>query len=413
MPKSRESQTVLPASASPTPTAGLTSAFLAQMAETGYAGASARAVAARAGASPSAINYHFGSIEQLFCSAQHHALTLAEDWLNLALGEAEQGGPWAPDALPAFIAGLLEDWTRTQTALAHAEAEALIGANWRDTSEIAIAWLDLWGGFWDRVLPLFSVDPALAPIASAMLQSERLGHLARGRPIYDQPALQEICVRIVGRLTGAAELIRRPAPWREKAEALSNQAAVPPAPQGPARRVAEAVVAAVDEGGEGALTHRAAALKAGLSLGAVTHYFPNRAALMAAGYASLYQSIVDAAQRDGGAERLGQADLGQRMIDTLKVGQQAPRARALEVFFIAATRDPALSAFAARVRYSRGLNSFRLMLQSTPGLDRLDGALVSHWISGASRRTLSQPHHAEEARRQFLTWAPRLFAADR
>lgn len=408
MPRLTAPTTPHPAPTRPTAADSLVTAFLEQMAEAGHAGASARAVAARAGASPSAINYHFGSIEQLFGSAQRHALALARDGLEAALSEAEQGGPWAPDALPAFVAGLLDDWARTRTLLAHAEAEALIEANWRP-SESAAAWLDLWAGFWERALPAFSVDPALVPIASAMLQSERLGHLARWRPVYDRPALHEICVRIVGRLTGSPELARRPAPWRETAEALSCEAVDLPLLHGPARRVAEAVVAAVDEGGEAALTHRAAALKAGLSLGAVTHYFPNRAALMAAGYASLYQGIVEAARRSGVPERSGTDDIGQTLIDSLAVGQQAPRARAFEVFFVAATRDPVLSAFAARVRYSRGLNTYRLLLQPTPGLDRLDGALASHWVAGAGRRVLSQPGHAEAVRREFLEWAPRLF----
>ncbi|NQE61323.1 hypothetical protein E1H18_1579 [Caulobacter sp. RHG1] len=397
--------------------AELVDAFLLQMADAGVDGASSRTVAARIGASASAINYYFSSIEQLYGVAQNHAMSEADCWLNDRLVEIEAGAPWPAHAFPAFAAHVLDSWCADRRAEAHAEACDFAGLAWRP-SETTSRWLRLWGDFWTAALPRFGLDTSLAAIAAPILQSERFGHLARWRSPHDRAGLEEVCLRLTARLSGDAELLARPTPWRLAAERVSQETTVFRPLSEAAERIADAVVAAVDEGGEGALTHRSAATKAGLSLGAVTHHFPTRSALMAAGYAHLYQTNFETAvgvltTPDPDAPTRGllpHDDIGQHMLSFLNVGRAAPRGRGFEAFFFAATRDPALADFAARVRYSRGFNTFRHLGPLAPQLTRLDTLLISHWISGTARAASVLPDQAAALEEAMGAHATRIFA---
>lgn len=363
-------------------------AFLSEMAEAGAAGSTVRNVAARAGVSASAINYHFDSIERLYGAAQAEAVARASVWIDQRLDDVAAAEPWPFEAFPAFAAELIDRWSEARV-LAQAEACAFLQAAW-GPSEAAAAWLRLWDAVWRRVLPLFSLEAEHAPIVAAVLHSERLGHLVRWRQPHDRAGLEEVCARLIARLTGDPALLARPAPWRQGAEALSRQSVDVPILTAPAARIAEAVVAAVDEGSETALTHRAVAAAAGVSLGAVTHHFPTRTALAEAGYAWLYDSIVQSARR-AGAGRADHGDVGAHILSFIEFGRTAPRSRALEAFFLAATRDPALANFAARVRYSRGLGTWGFLREQAPHLTRLDALLISHWTAGAGRAIATDP----------------------
>ncbi len=380
------------------------------MAVSGAQGASARNVATRASASASSINYHFGSIEQLYGSSQRRAIQQADSWLDSRLTDAAAGAPWPTEAFPAFAAEMIDAWVDTRRVEAQAEACDLMSRS-RVPSDTVPLWIDLWDQFWVQLLPLFTLDPEHAPIVSSILQSERLAHLARWRWPHDRAGLEEVCVRLVARLSGDASLLARASPWRSGAERLTQQETGFPPLTGAAARIAQAVVAAVDEDGEEGLTHRAAAKRAGLSLGAVTHHFPTRSALTAAGYACLYQRLVDAAQGPGG-RTAEHGDLGLHLSSMLDISAGAPGAGAFELFFLAATRDEALTPFAARVRYSRGLNTLRFLTPVAPDLTRLDGVLLSHWILSVGRSANAGHQRQDEAVRQFSHWAKVLFSRD-
>ena len=385
----------------------LIQAFLEQMAVSGIAGATARAVAARAGTSASAIHYHFHSLEQLYGVAQQRAIGETRVWLRERLAEAAAGAPWTPAGFPAFATAVIDDWCGRKRVLAQAEACDTVALAWW-TSGTAAQWMGLWETFWATALSRFSLSADLSPVAAAVLQSERFGHLVRWRTLHDRAGLEEVCTRLTARLSGDPELLARPAPWRDAAEALSQRKTVFPPLTGAAARIAGAVVSAVDVAGEGALTHRAAALEAGLSLGAVTHHFPTRAALMTAGYASVYEGILGSAER-WGAMTARHDDLGRHILSFLEMGSAAPGVRAFETFFFAATRDPALADFAARVRYSRGATTLSYLGPVAPQLTRMDALLLSHWITGAARRILADPEGAPEVRQAIPTFAPALF----
>lgn len=385
----------------------LVDAYLEQMAETGVVGATVRVVAARAGASASAVSYHFDSIERLYVTAQAEAVARAERWLDRTLDDVAPSAPLPASAFPVFAAQVIARWV-DQSILSQAEACAMQDASWGGAE--AGPWIELWNGFWRRTAAVFSIEPEASLIIAAVLQSERIGHLAKWRVLHDRAALYEVCERLIARLTGDATLLARPDVWRDKAEELSCRAVSFPELNAGAGRIAEAVVGAVDAGGEAALTHRAAAARAGVSLGAVTHHFPTRTALAEAGYAWLYGTIVALAGTSV-PRKATHADMGLHIRSFLDVGLAAPGVRALEVFFLSATRDPSLADFAARVRYSRGLSTWEYLREAAPHLTRLDGVLMSHLVTGLGRMISVSPERAEEILDRSAPLAERMFRA--
>jgi len=371
----------------------LVDAFLQQMAVAGLPGATARTVAARAGVSASSINYHFDSIERLYGIAQADAAARAVRWLQDRIDDCAPAVPLPAAAFSAFAADVIDRWTH-ERVLAQAEAAAFLQAAW-GPADASAAWLSVWEDFWARALPCFSLPVDAVRLVSAVLHSERLGHLVRWRAPFDRAGLEEVCVRLTARLTRAPALLALDSPWRDAAEALSRRTVEFPTLAPAAARIAEGVVAAVDEGGEAALTHRAVAFRAGVSLGAVTHHFPTRTALAEAGYASLYESLVQSA-RKAGAGQARHGDIGAHIVSFLNIGRTAPHSRALESFFLSATRDPALADFAARVRYSRGLSTWSFLRHQAPRLTRLDGLIISHWIAGTGRAITAVPERARD-----------------
>lgn len=383
----------------------LIDACLREMAEAGYAGASARVVAARARVSASAINYSFGSIERLYESSQREALDRTRRWLETWRMSAEEAGePWPIHAFPAFAASVIDLWCSEERICAQAEACDVLNQAWRPT-ETARLWSEVWEHFWAAMLPWFSLDVADAPMVAAVLHSERLGHLAHWRRPYDRAALEEVCTRLVARLSRDAALLDRPAPWRIAAE-RRTLCETPLTRLAETRaRIARAVIVAADQGGEAGITHRAVATAAGLSLGAVTHHFPTRAALTAAGYMLLRQNYVEAA----GKQRLGAApsgDLAQVLMSVLDMGRTTPHLRAIEALFLSATRDTAHSSFAAMVRYSRGSSTYGFLKPTFPHLERLDAVLLSNWIVGVGRAEFCGHLASGKAIDAFQRWSP-------
>lgn len=381
--------------------------LLRQLAVSGPAEISARSVAAEAGVAPSSINYHFGSFERLYGSAQAHAVREASAWLARRLDEARLGAPWPAAAFPAFTAGVIDDWCVDQRLLAQAEAAAGVVTPGGPSGAPMLDWLNLWSGFWAEAAGLFDLPPGMGPVMSAILHSERLGHLARWRPAYDRPALEELCVRLTARVTGDPALLARSAPWRERAEGLTRSSGDPLAVPVAAERIADAVVATVDEDGGRGLTHRAVAVRAGVSLGAVTHHFPTRQALISAGYASLYGDIFRRA-RSATEATARPGDVAEHMAAFMQVGRVAPRSRALETFFLAATRDEAFTDFAALIRYSRGRGTLTLLADAR-SLSRLDGVLISHWAGGVGRVVAARPEMAAPLLAQLPDAAKAMF----
>ncbi len=349
----------------------------------GAAGISARALAGAAGLPVSSIYYHFGDLEHLLESSQSEARAEASRWCEAQLA-AIQGEVRGAAALGPLLATLVDDWCETRRTLAFAWRECQLMAL-RDTRHLASSakWDALWQGFWQEIcarLELADMAVATAWVfdgASAM-------HLLRWRRPVDRAALSELCDGWAGWLDGR---LAAPAAWFELAR-RDAAALIPPPPHDDpvADAVATAAAATVAQRGIAALTHRAVAAGAGVTLGVVSHKFRTSADLLHAAFEAIYRRMVPhSASELAAVPEIGREEALVRLDSGLPAREDLLGADEL---LSASARDPAFHAFAAQLRYLRGRTSGRYF-QALMGRDRpigpVDAAIASALMAGRSR----------------------------
>lgn len=252
----------------------LVAAAAQQIANRGLAAVSSRSVAQDAGAAASVIAYRFGGIEQLYGLAFAHGAALSEAWRRTWLEEIAllpEGPAGAALALEHVIAA----WTSEARPLALLYQEALAAAPGEGA---AAAWTRGWRDFWLRVAAVFGLDEVDGRLLHLFFESEALYHLSAWSPALERAALREMCehfaqVYLDGppvRLTGTLEAA-------ERASGVLPDGPMPAA----AARIVDAAAEIVEQKGLGGLTHRAVALRAGVTTGAVTHHFRTVESLVA------------------------------------------------------------------------------------------------------------------------------------
>lgn len=239
---------------------------------------SLRAIVRAAAASPSAIHYHFGDLEHLYVTASETALACAREWMAAQLAlSAPLAGTAVPLALQAsLITTTIADWTTGQRRLALAQRHAP-----------STAWHVVWDGFWQRLAAQLGLAPHGARL-TLFAAGEAARHLLVWNPPLDRALLEETVTALLLWLehrTLGAETVRQ-------AHRAAASAAYRP-PQAEAKRltgaIAEAAGALLAEGGHAAVTFRAVAERAGVTLGTVIHHCGTKSALLEAALHRLYE----------------------------------------------------------------------------------------------------------------------------
>jgi AcrR family transcriptional regulator len=345
---------------------------------------SARQISASASIPVSSIYHHFGSLERLFSVAQEEAQARARLWCEDRIGQLE-GLPVNVARFPAFFAVTVDDWVTGQRPLAFAWREGQLLRTQSDAAaQIRSGWCALWADFWQRACAHFGIAPQ-ARLVERFFDNEAFTHMLDWRRAVDRGGLDEYARGMAAWLTG------RPvpaAPWRDFAriQALST---TPHAPDhdSTTTRIADAAAMLIEEAGPSAVTHRAVAERAGLTLGVVSHKRRTKAELLQAGFEAVYVGAIGrlrartasiapadpAAALDGLADFMT-ASLGGRGIDALH---------------LAVARDPALRPFGLQLRYLRGTTSRHLLMMLRPDRPEpthLEAALLSGFLSALGRR---------------------------
>jgi AcrR family transcriptional regulator len=353
--------------------------------EEGLPALSARALAERAGASPSALNYHLGGRERLLEHVLDHAAQAARDWCAQRLADVsdEAGAPaWlSPAGAMAAIIGDRVTAFRTWTLLlaefeiqAEAGDSAALSARlgqqnaatdrfWRDVAlalgedaDRAAIWSDLAIGLTQLLLS----DEPVAVKAPWIVDSANRAH-----------------ARMLGQVPG-------PLPERPlgAAERLSGEAPVGDS----ARKLLDAALRIIAEKGADRLTQRDVAAGAGLSLAATTYFFRTKADLVSAAFHELHRQVSAQALAASGAD---QTILGGTLEDD---GERAAwRVRAMEALQLSSAREPSLSPIARELRATRGATSIVWLRAQGLQVDRLDAFVFSTAMSGAIQRTRFAP----------------------
>jgi DNA-binding transcriptional regulator YbjK len=349
--------------------------------EQGLAGASARAIAQRAGSSASAIHYHFESVEALIAAALNHARERDREWRR-GLLDGFARSELGPELLPYFLMGV------TSTAAGNFRELTLL--RWDTALEtalrgrfapVATAWRDDLTEFWSAVLHAFGVAASPRLIAELADAASRI-YLAVGNGPTHVAWVTETIAHFAARLCGV-ELARRgrtiwrdlhriaPAEDKKYQQKRNNPRAA---------RIVEAAVNILLAQGPHAVTHRAVATLADVSLSSTTYYFESRGEILHAAFSELRADAITRAHASAAepTTRLSLDLLLERMGDAL-----VPTPREISRKYIAsqslqhaAVRDAQLRPHAQQLYASMGEATLRLFRQ-TPELREPDNALAA------------------------------------
>lgn len=312
---------------------------------------SARGLAAIAGVNASAIYYYFDDLEHLYDAAQRAAIAQASDWIAQrrdTLILELQATDLPPSALGSFLAQLTDAWCEDARPLGFAWRECqLLAARNPRFAPLRVEWATLWRAFFAAICPRFGA--AAATEASFLFfDGESMLHLMRWHPTIDRAALDESCATwgrwIGGNLPGDT-------PWRLHARARARATLSGVAiPDGNGAAVAEAAAALLAARGLGAVTHRAVAAQAGLTLGAVSHVCRRTDDLLRLAYAQIYLQLTG-----GAPDRLDAASPATP--PTSDPTSAEARLLALDELILAVARGRAEPGLVGMLRYLRGTTS--------------------------------------------------------
>lgn len=349
----------------------------------GAAAISARNLTAAAGVPPSAIHYHFGGLGHLLDAAQAAALRATRDWCD-AQWQAIGPGAHDPEMLGSLLATLIDDWCETQRTAAFAWREGLLMAL-RDPAQNtwAIQWRDLWHAFFARLCEQMGLGE-FTTMTTWFFDGASVLHMLRWRRPLDRAALEEMCAG------WAAWTVGRFAPrdaWFRMGQAEAEPLEMPAEQvDATAALIAAAAADTVADGGTAALTHRAVAARAGVTLGMVSYKYRTSADLLEAAFATIYRRILAfAVVSPDEVELLS----GPAVIDSFRrVVPDRANLLGSDELLLASARNAEFRNFAAQLRYLRGRSSAKF-LRAIVGHQRpfspIDGAIFSALLGARSR----------------------------
>ncbi len=374
----------------------LAAAARARIIAVGLAEASARSIAREAGANPSAINYNLGGVEQLYSlvfeqAAEHAALWIRDKHHEIS---ALPPGPAGACAALEYVIGA---WTSQGRDLALLYQEAL---SWAGADPALLArWTRQWRDFWTTAARHFGLEATDGLLLNLFFQSEALYHLSSWSPAIERLALRDLCDEFGWIWLGGA---RHPASGGlaivQGVLHGENPDRLAPA----ALNLALSAVAVVQDKGLLGLTHRAVAAHAGVTVGAVTHYFRTAEDLVAGTIRGQVEQLFLSENAERGAQSDTRAVASLAIMASQIDASVATPAVAKVLFarralFLASLRDPASARAGAVVRFGYGRTSERLLApfaKADPEAVPLHGAVMSRLVSSLWIAELSG--HADE-----------------
>nr|WP_295105728.1 TetR family transcriptional regulator [uncultured Caulobacter sp.] len=328
----------------------LIAAAAALVAEGGIAAASARAIAALAGASASAINYNFGNIERLLLTVFEQGVDDTRTWLKTVapqiapLPHTPDGGAWA-------LRHMLAAWTSDGRRLALTYQEAITAG-----AAPAAAWTRLWRDFWIDTTQAFGLTAMDGRVLHAFFEHEALYNLSAWSPALESAALADMVDHLANVWLKAPHRPSRDAiVLAERTAGTRPYGSVPPA----AMRIAKAAAEVVEDKGLAGLTHRAVATRAGVTTGSVTHHFRSIEDLVAGAIRGQVQAMTEEAiERSNGPPPIDDLLTADILIAALRqhvtADTPSPAVIRRRRLFLAAVRREELALAGAVIRFSYG-----------------------------------------------------------
>lgn len=369
-------------------------AALGIWAASGTAGISVRALAQHAETAPASVYHHFGDLERLYDVALEFVARGVHSWCTDRAAQIDDVDLHGPGFLRRLLATTIDDWTRECRALAIAWRECLMLSARNPRFAPALNKINMiWTDFWVEACIRAGL-PEAGEGTGAFFAGEVGLHLMRWKRLIDRSALDETCDGWVAWLSGATA---PEDPWRGLARDIAARVAPGRACiGGTAEAVAEAAADLVEDEGVAALTHRAVAARAGLTLGVVSYNVRTSADLARAAFDAIYRRITPVRPISTGVVGPDR----QNALELLQSGAEdlSPHMLALDELMNAAARDPSLSEFIPHLRYERGRTAGYLLTTIVDGLSisPLDASIFSSFVTG--QRQVRIGLRAEERR---------------
>jgi AcrR family transcriptional regulator len=398
------------------------------MASSGLAGVNARPIAAEAGASPSAIAYHFGGIDDLSVAAFEAALdeerddqrTLLSELTDLALHRK---------MFPSWFSALLwgDCHQRRETRAIRRELFQQCD-RLPHLLPVARRWLEVEEAFWREVLVRFDLDVRFGVAAIEARQGLddviSIGRFAPASIAFVLSTADHFARRVAG-------LETRDPGWRSALETQSRDRRPASGPDGsrtPARRrILDAAVRIIAEGGVGSLTVRRLATESRSSPALALAHFRSREGVIRATfehiYASLISQIAGAEPAPGpGPEGLEGLIGAYRSTMIGPTGEIQLAIAAMDELIGFASNDPDVSDLAFEIIVSRGRFSHSALCSiagpEDPTPTRMDGLLLTLCGLAALSALRATPLHLRAARleadapNRLALFLPRLLHPD-
>ena len=366
----------------------------------GLRGVATRAIAEHAGVSPALVNYRFGSRAGLIDAALERASAAdAEAWqqrrmrienLNLAASD-----------IRSLLHGLVrEDFVAGRRAALSRWASIVETERTGDHAAMSWRWMSSPARFWEFTLGKLGLDAELAPILAATLLSSGLPYLFANPSFEHEAWVHDLVDRVADRLLGLKPATRGDSPWRQLAERAAEEHLASHPPRDDAghavRTIIDGAVAIVMSDGVDALTHRAVAERAGVSLSSTTHHFASLDEILIAACIEVYRRARASALDPSGAVRPFTLE---QMTETL-TSEPGPEANlraemaTIHEVMIAISRTPAVRPIAVGLLAQTGRTStaaLAAMRGKRDDTDRIDGQIFAHAMTGYFLLTTSAP----------------------
>jgi AcrR family transcriptional regulator len=378
------------------------------IASSGLAGVNARPIATEAGASPSAIAYHFGGVDDLSVAAFEAALederddqrTLLSELADLALHRK---------MFPAWFSALLWGDCHHRREKRAIRRELFQQCDRHDhLLPVARRWLESEEAFWRETLVRFDMDIRFGVPAIEARQGLddvlSIGRFAPSSIAFVLSTADHFARR-------AAGLEMLDSGWRSALETQSRDRRPASGPEGsrtPARRrILDAAVRIITEGGVGHLTVRRLATESRSSPALAMAHFGSREGVVRATFEHIYATLISqiaatepaTGPGPGGLEGLITA-YGSTMIGP--TGAIQPAIAAMDELIGFASNDPEISDLAFEIIVSRGRFSHSALCSiadpEDPPPTRMDGLLLTLCGLAALSALRTTPVHLRAAR---------------
>jgi AcrR family transcriptional regulator len=378
-------------------------------------------VAERSGGTPSTIIYRYGSKEALITAALEVARCRDRAWREAALDALP-----APTLEPTMFSGFLHAVVHADGAdhrtLSRVRWECFLGTEFTGNHHaLTTAWSSDHEEFWRNALDVFSIDTDNALLVAEFADALVRLYLGTGSLLAYMAWAGEASSRFAARLLRCEVEPQAKGAWR-RAHLIDDLArsggSYDPDMPDVVQRIIDTAARMVVQSGPQALTHRAVASAAGVSLSSTTYHFTSRAEILRAACKQLYRAWV---LRSGPptlptANHLSSNQVIERMLVAMfpEPGVVAPEQLAQQMVQLQASGDAELQRELDDMRAAAGPATTAL-LKRIDGLDEavddLDGFCFATWVTGLARSTrLTQGSDCEAyMRERYKDGLQRLF----